>query len=75
MADFKIETYKKLQDKIMFSGVQKDHNGKDYGYMFTDRLTGSSFLIKNDTANYEQTILDRLEKIRKMFETADGGTK
>lgn len=70
MSDFKIEIYKKLDDKIIFNGVQKDENDKTIGYMFIDRLTRSSFLIKNTESDYETAILDRLTELKKAFEEA-----
>ena len=68
MPDFKIKTYKKLQDKIRYLGMQETKDGKPYGYVFLDRLTDSSFLIENTETDYEKAILDRLAKIRKAFE-------
>ena len=62
MSKFRIETFKKLQDKIRYLGVQENKDGKPHGYVFIDRLTDSSFLIENDTVDYEKTILARLQK-------------
>lgn len=67
MSKFRIETYKKLQREIIYNGIQKDRKGWDYGYMFTDRLTGSRFLIRVNVPDYEAAILDRLNKIRKKY--------
>lgn len=66
MSDFKIETYKKLQSKIRFHGIQYDR-GAPYGYLFSDRETGSSFLIENTEPDYEQAILNRLKRLRESF--------
>lgn len=68
MSDFKIETYKKLQDKIRYLGMQTNEDGSPAGYVFIDRVTRSNFLIKSTETDYEQAILDRLSALKIAFE-------
>lgn len=70
MSDFRIKIYKKLQNKIQYLGVQENRHGAIHGYVFLDRLTDSSFLIKNTVIDYEKAILAKLAKMKKSFEEA-----
>ena len=60
------EIYKKLEDKIKLLGIQSNGN-KIIGYLFIDQKTMSSFLIDKNEINFEIAILNRLDKMEKMF--------
>jgi len=52
----------------IYNGVQEDHHGNPFAYTFTDKQSGTTFLIRVNIKNLSLAIKNRLIEIAKAFD-------